>query len=211
MDDLTAAAAIFRSPHRCYDGFILSWIWYYKFALGQSWLYSCLTLTYFSVVGVLSTTLITINLTTWVVKLHVGALVISLGLNILLYRRKNMPFSRWWIAGLGWLEVFNKGISGGSYSPVVPSEEGWSGVRGRNAVGITSLAEGITSIVGVSIYLISDISLNSLLLISLGIGAVLSVPLSAYLVSRLPAGRLTYIIGGLSTALGGYTLIRLLI
>jgi hypothetical protein len=40
---------------------------------------------------------------------------------------------------------------------------------------------------------------------------VLSVPLAAYVVSRIPAGRLTLIIGGLSTALGGYTLMKVLL
>jgi uncharacterized membrane protein YfcA len=86
-----------------------------------------------------------------------------------------------------------------------------SGIEGRNAVGITSLAEGITSIVGFGIYFMSGSQLDSQLLFSLAGGAVLSVPISACLVSRLSAGRLTMIIGGLSTCLGGYTLIRLLL
>ena len=42
-------------------------------------------------------------------------------------------------------------------------------------------------------------------------GAVLPVPLFAYIVNRLPAGMFTMIIGGISTALGGYTLVRLMI
>ncbi len=115
------------------------------------------------------------------------------------------------IAGLGLVAAFNKGISGGGYGPVVTAGQVLSGVRGRNAVGITSLAEGITCVVGVGIYLLSGISLSWPLVTSLLLGAVLSVPLSAYFVSRLPVRRLTIIIGGISTALGVYTLIRLLI
>jgi hypothetical protein len=42
------------------------------------------------------------------------------------------------------------------------------------------------------------------------LGAVLSVPIAAYVVSKLPTGRLALIIGGLSTALGSYTLVRVL-
>ncbi|TFG49666.1 MAG: hypothetical protein E4H33_01770 [Anaerolineales bacterium] len=112
---------------------------------------------------------------------------------------------------INFLAAFNKGISRGGYGPVVTAGQVLSGVRGRKAVGITSLTEGITRIVGVGIYLVSGITLYTPLLITLIGGAVLSVPLSAYFVSRLPAGKLTYIIGRFSTALGGYTLLKLLI
>lgn len=162
-----------------------------------------------SVIGVLLATIIAINLPSWAVKLYIGVLVLALGLVILLNKRKEFAFSWKRIVGLGWLAAFNKGISGGGYGPVVTAGQVLSGVRGRKAVGITSLAEGITSIVGLGIYLISGVTLNSTLLISLILGAVISVPISAYIVSRLPAGKLTYIIGGISTALGGYTLVRL--
>ena len=45
---------------------------------------------------------------------------------------------------------------------------------------------------------------------SLVVGAVISAPLAAYLVSRIPVKRLTLIIGSVSTLLGGYTLARVL-
>ena len=65
------------------------------------------------------------------------------------------PFSWWRIGGLGTLAAFNKGISGGGYGPLVTAGQVLSGIRGRNAVGITSLAEGVTSIVGFGIYFLS--------------------------------------------------------
>ena len=86
-----------------------------------------------------------------------------------------------------------------------------AGVRGRSAIGIASLAEGFTSVVGVSMYLLSGTPIAWNLAPSLLLGAVISVPLAAYVVSRIPAGRLTLIIGGFSAALGSYTLVRLLI
>jgi len=168
-----------------------------------------MVLTGFSVVGVLLATIVAINVPSWVIKLYIGVLVLALGLVILLNKRKEYVFSWKRISGIGFLAAFNKGISGGGYGPVVTAGQVLSGVRGRKAVGITSLAEGITSIVGFGIYMFSGVSLNSSLLISLILGAVISVPISAYIVSRLPAGKLTYIIGGISTALGGYTLVRL--
>ncbi len=168
-----------------------------------------MVLTGFSVVGVLLATIVAINVPSWVIKVYIGVLVLALGLVILLNKKKEYVFSWKRISGIGFLAAFNKGISGGGYGPVVTAGQVLSGVRGRKAVGITSLAEGITSIVGFGIYLFSGVSLNSSLLISLILGAVISVPISAYIVSRLPAGKLTYIIGGISTALGGYTLVRL--
>jgi len=61
------------------------------------------------------------------------------------------------------------------------------------------------------VYLASGTPFPWLLAPSLLLGAVLSVPLAAYVVSRIPAGRLTLIIGGFSTALGSYTLVRILV
>ncbi len=170
-----------------------------------------LTLTSLSVVGVLLAVIIAVNVPSWMVKLYIGVLVLSLGLLILRNRKQEYPFSWKRIAGLGWLAAFNKGISGGGYGPVVTAGQVLSGVRGRNAVGIASLAEGVTSIVGFVVYLLIGTNLPWQLAPSLLLGAVFSVPISAYIVSRLPAGRLTFIIGGMSTILGGYTLVRLLI
>lgn len=167
-------------------------------------------LTALSVFGVLVAVTIAVNLPSWVMKLYVGLLVLFLGLVILKNRERELPFSWRRIGGLGFLAAFNKGISGGGYGPVVTGGQVLSGVRGRNAVGIASLAEGVTSIVGVGIYLMSGAAISWQLAPSLVLGAVLSVPLAAFVVSRLPAGRLTYIIGGVATALGSYTLLKLL-
>ena len=164
-----------------------------------------------SAVGVLIATLLAVNLPSWIVKLYIGILVLSLGIYLLTKNQEEHMFSWWRIGGLGTLAAFNKGISGGGYGPVVTTGQVLSGMRGRNAVGITSLAEGVTSIIGFAIYFFSGSELDYNLLIALTAGALLSVPLSAFLVSRLPAGRLTMIIGGFSACLGGYTLIRLLV
>jgi uncharacterized protein len=182
-----------------------------NFKIGSRDLKVVLVLTGCSMVGVLISTLLAVNLPSWAIKLYIGILVLGLGVYILFNQRRDHPFSWLRIGGLGWLAAFNKGISGGGYGPVVTAGQVLSGVRGRNAVGITSLAEGITSVVGFLIYWWSGAALDSTLLFSLMGGAVLSVPLSAFIVSRLPAGKLTVIIGGLTTCLCGYTLVRLLV
>ena len=169
-----------------------------------------LVLTGLSLVGVIVAVLIAVNLPTWSVKLYIGLLVLSLGVVILKNHRSKQVFSWRRIAGLGLLAAFNKGISGGGYGPVVTAGQVLAGVRGRTAVGIASLAEGITSVLGVTLYGLSGTAIDWAFTLPLLLGAMLSVPLSAYIVSRLPAGKLTLLIGGISTALGSYTLIRLI-
>lgn len=169
-----------------------------------------LVLSGLSTLGVLMAVLIAVKLPAWVTKFYIGILVLALGLIILINHRKELEFSWRRIAGLGWLAAFNKGISGGGYGPVVTSGQVLAGMRGSTAVGITSLAEGLTSILGVVIYLLSGTAIIWPLMLPLVIGAMLSVPLSAYMVSRLPTGRLAFLIGGASTILGGYTLLSLL-
>jgi uncharacterized membrane protein YfcA len=75
-------------------------------------------------------------------------------------------------------------------------------------VGIASLAEGVTGGVGVAAYLYSGAPVTWHLATSLLLGAILSVPVSAYVVSRLAPRRLTALIGSLSTGVGAYTLVR---
>lgn len=168
-------------------------------------------LTGLSLVAVLVAVGVAVNVPPWVVKLYVGVLVLCVGLAILANHRRQIAFSWQRLAGLGFVAAFNKGISGGGYGPVVTGGQVLAGVRGRTAVGIASLAEGITSAVGVLAYLGSHAPTPWHLAPSLLLGAMLSAPVAAYVVSRLPAGRLTLAIGGLSTVLGGFTLLRVIL
>ena len=168
-------------------------------------------LSVFSTLGVIVSVFIAVHLPEWMVKLYIGLLVTALGFTIMIRRNRNLSFSWKRICSLGFIAAFNKGISGGGYGPVVTAGQVLSGVRGGNAVGIASLAEGLTSLIGVIVYLINGTALPWNLAAYLMIGAMLSVPLAAYSVSRIPAGRLTLLIGGISTTIGGYTLIKLVI
>ena len=170
-----------------------------------------LVMTLLSIVGVVIAVLISVSLPTWAVKAYIGIVVLGIGISILLNHKRRIAFSWKRIAGLGLLASFNKGISGGGYGPVVTGGKVLAGMESRRAVVIASMAEGITSAVGVSIYLLSGVSINMDLASSLLIGAVLSVPLAAYFIKRVSVGRLTLTIGVMSTALGGYTLLRLFV
>jgi len=83
-----------------------------------------------------------------------------------------------------------------------------SGVGGKNAIGITSLAEGLTCVVGVVAYMHILGALNWHLVIPLVFGAICSVPVSAYTVKKIPTGKLKVAIGIITTVLGIFTLLK---
>lgn len=170
-----------------------------------------LLLTALSVLGVIVAVFIAVRLPSWVIKLYIGILVLVLGVVILKNHKKSLPFSWRRIAGVGFLAAFNKGISGGGYGPVVIGGQVLSGIRGKSAVGIGSISEGITSFVGAVVYLLSGFQIPWHLAVPMSIGALFSVPFAAYIVSRIPSARFTLLIGSLAAALGGVTLIRLLV
>jgi uncharacterized membrane protein YfcA len=150
-----------------------------------------------------------ISVPPWVIKGYVGLLVLAIGIAILLRYRKAQDFSWKRISGLGFIAAFNKGISGGGYGPVVTGGQILTGIDGRNAIGIASLAEGLTSAVGFTAYMLGGAHFPWLLAPSLVIGAVLSTPLAAFIVSWIPIKRLNLAIGSISTILGSYTLVRI--
>ena len=87
-----------------------------------------------------------------------------------------------------------------------------SGINSKAAVGITSLAEGLTCLVGVISYLIfTDSIVDWSLAPSLVLGAYLSVPLAAYTVKKIKDGNLRLIVGIATLILGIVTLWKILI
>ena len=101
-------------------------------------------------------------------------------------------------------------MSGGGYGPVVTGGQLLSGVSGKNAVGITSLAEGITCAVGVMSYFLIKGNVNWRLAPFLVTGGVLSVPLSALTVKKTSSQWLRTVIGIVTTVIGTFTLSKLI-
>jgi hypothetical protein len=132
-----------------------------------------------------------------------------MGIIILIFINKQFKFSWKKITILGVVASFNKGMSGGGYGPLVTSGQVLSGVEGRSAVGITSLAEGLTCLVGVIAYLlIKKGSLDWHLAPWVIIGAVLSVPFSAKSVKIIGTKKLKLAIAILTIALGTLTIVN---
>ena len=163
-----------------------------------------------SILGVLIAVFIALNLPSFYVKLYIGILVLSMGLIILISLKRKFIFSWRKIISLGLLASFNKGISGGGYGPLVTSGQILSGVQSKNAIGITSLAEGLTCLAGVFTYFtFTDHTVDWSLAPYLTLGAILSVPLAAYTVKKFKPNKLRLIVGIATLTLGLLTLGKL--
>ncbi|UCG34705.1 MAG: sulfite exporter TauE/SafE family protein [Candidatus Omnitrophota bacterium] len=164
-----------------------------------------------SIIGTVTAVFIALNISKFWVKLYIGFLVLSMGIMMLIFFNKKFSFSKRKIFGLGMLASFNKGISGGGYGPLVTSGQILSGVEGKSAVGITSLAEGLTCAVGILTYIfVSKNPLDLKLAPFIIIGAVLSVPFSAKSVRKLTEKRLKFAIATLTIILGIFTIVKTL-
>ena len=165
-----------------------------------------------SIVGTVIAVFVAVNIPKFWLKMYIGCLVLAMGIIILICLNKEFKFSWGKITFLGTIASFNKGMSGGGYGPVVTGGQILSGVEGKSAVGITSLAEGLTCLVGVIAYiLISTNPVDWKLAPWITAGAVLSVPLSAKSVKIISTKKLKLAIAVLTVILGAVTIIRTII
>ncbi|MBN1896284.1 MAG: sulfite exporter TauE/SafE family protein [Candidatus Aenigmarchaeota archaeon] len=162
-----------------------------------------------SIVGTVAAVVMAVSLPPIYVKLYIGILMTSMGAFILITSRKIFPFSWTKITAIGMTASFNKGISGGGYGPLVTGGQMISGVKSRNAVGITSLAEGLTCAVGIAAYIAWAALVDWTLVPYLTAGAVLSVPLSAKTVKKINHGTLRVLIGVATLILGAFTIVKI--
>lgn len=178
-----------------------------NFKIGAKDLKIALAMAGCSTFGALAAVFIAINLPKYYIKLYIGVLVFIMGVFILLTLKREYSFSWRKILSLGLLAAFNKGISGGGYGPLVTGGQILSGVNSKNAIGITSFAEGWTCLVGVITYLIyTNHTIKWDLAPSLILGAILSVPIAAYTVKKFKSERLRLIVGVATLILGLVTL-----
>jgi len=162
-----------------------------------------------SIAGTVVAVFVAVNVPKFWLKLYIGCLVLAMGVVILVCMNKEFKFSWRKLSILGIVASFNKGLSGGGYGPIVTCGQILSGVEGKSAVGITSLAEGLTCLVGVITYiLVTKGALEWKLAPYVIIGAVLSVPLSAKSVKVMTARRLKLAIAVLTITLGTYTIYK---
>lgn len=160
-----------------------------------------------AIIGTLPAVSIVVSLDQNLLKLIIGAIILIVGIVIFITRGHRYRFSWRKIIVLGLIASFNKGISGGGYGPIVTGGQILSGVGGKQAVGITALSEGLACLVGVMGFLASGEIHDISIAYPLTLGAICSVPLSAYTVRKLAIKKITTLIGILTILLGASTLI----
>lgn len=162
-----------------------------------------------SIVGTIIAVSLALSLPKTVVKSYIGIMILLIGLFIILGKRVLGRFSWSKVIGLGTIAAFNKGISGGGYGPLVTGGQIMIGVPGKNAIGITSLAEGLVCLVGLILYITFHGWPDWTMAIPMGIGAIISVPAATWTVKILPEQSLRKYIGYATIFLGALTLIKL--
>lgn len=170
-----------------------------------------LVLSAFSVIGTIIAVLLAIKLPAQILKIWIGGTVIFMGIFILATFKRKPRFTWRKITILGTIASFNKGMSGGGYGPLVMGGQILSGIGVKNAVAITSLAEGITCLVGVTLYFFLTSTVDWTLAPWLMAGAVLSVPLAAHTVKRVPEKSMKITIAVVIILLGLFTLAKALL
>lgn len=160
-----------------------------------------------SLIGAVGAAVFAVNLKAYL-KPVIGIIVLAMGIIILVRHRSPGGFSWKKVTGLGITAAFNKGLSGGGYGPLVTSGQILSGVNGKSAIAITSMAESFTCLIGVLTYLIMGTEVSWMIAPPLVVGAVASVPLSAILVKKINTSKFTLIIGVATTILGCLTLYK---
>lgn len=164
-----------------------------------------------AILGTLVSVIIAIRLPPEYLKITMGTIIASMGIYLIIGMNRNFKFSWKGIGIIGTIASFNKGMSGGGYGPLVTGGQLLSGVGARNAVGITSLSEGLTCLLGVILYAFLKSDIDWTLAPWLMAGAVLSVPLAAHTVKRIPEKRMRTAIACTVLLLGAITLSKGLI
>ncbi len=161
-----------------------------------------LTLAGCSIIGALIGVRVALSISETALKILIGGIILVAG--IVIWERANHRFVyRWWkMLIVASVAAFNKALSGGGYGPLLTSGQVISGVDGRAAVAITSFAEAFTCLIGAGLFFIQGHAPSPGLLILVCGGAMLSVPFSAGIVSRLNERFLKRAIAIFTIALG---------
>lgn len=152
--------------------------------------------------GAVAASLLALSLPKFYLNLYIAVLITAIGVALFVLRNRQLRFSWGRLTVLGLLAAFNKGISGGGYGPVVVGGQLLSGVDGKHAIGITCLAEGLTCMVGVAIFLLAGDRVDWSLAPYLVVGALASAPVSVWLVKTLQTRRLRMGIAAATLLLG---------
>lgn len=163
-----------------------------------------------SAVGALAAVALALKLPKLYLKLFIASIILSVGVVILATARRTLRFRAGHIVALGALAAFNKGLSGGGYGPLVTGGQIVSGLNPKHAIAITSLAEGLTCLVGFTAYVLTTGAPDWSLAAPLSLGALLSVPMATLTVRRFNESFIRACVGTLTLILGLLTFAKVL-
>ncbi|MHA1125968.1 MAG: sulfite exporter TauE/SafE family protein [Candidatus Heimdallarchaeota archaeon] len=155
----------------------------------------------------------------FIVKIYIGLMVFAMGILILVLRNKTLQFKNRRIVLLGVFGGFNKGISGGGYTPITVMGQLLTGRGGRSALASTTYTKTAVSIAGAVAYILTHIIVNANASIPLTweylnlapyliAGAALAAPIGALIAKKAENKWLKITIGCTTIFLGLFTLIR---
>lgn len=179
-----------------------------NFNRGSPALNVVIVITFCSIGGSIAAVFLAINLPQYWLKLYISVLILAVGVVLIATLKKNFAFSWKKIISLGIIAAFNKGISGGGYGPVVTGGQLVSGIDPKNAIGITSLAEGLTCVAGVLTYFFTKSVVDWSLAPPLAVGAIMSVPVATYTVKKISSNKLKPLVAGITIILGCASLLK---
>ena len=165
-------------------------------------------LTLFSIIGVAISVVAFVSVPEVYIQLYIGILVLCIGAVILLTFERTFVLTMKKIMGLGLFAAFNKGLSGGGYGPIATGGQILSGVHSKSAIGIASVAEGLTSAVGAVLFFFFVPAAQWGLVPWLLLGGLVSVPAAAFTVKKIHARNLRVMVGIAICALGIVTLAK---
>jgi uncharacterized protein len=143
-----------------------------------------------------------------VLRIGITVMVIGIGAFMLLAWRVKTRFRMRNIAVLAGIAAFNKAFSGGGYGPLVAGGQVLVGMPMRAAVATTATAEAMVCLAAVATYYIGAGTIPLYLLLPLVCGALLSTPLSAITLRRLPEALVKRLMGIAIIILGAWALIE---
>jgi uncharacterized membrane protein YfcA len=171
---------------------------------------TALQLSALSIVGATIAVAVAVSIPKFWLTLFIALIILSVGIVIIATRRRELAFRQRHIIVLGAVAAFNKALSGGGYGPLVTGGQVVSGISAKQAVAITSLAEGLTCFVGLIAYAIVKGMPDWWLAVPLTLGAALSVPMATFTVRRLPESFVRASVGVVTVLLGILALAKLL-
>lgn len=160
----------------------------------------------FGILSLIGGIFLVIELPENILKAYIGAVVIIIGILIFVLKYLDKEFKFGWkkIAGIGFFAAFNKMLTGGGYGTVLAGGQILTGVKSKNAVGITAFSEGLISVFALIIYLIATggAFFNIYLVLYLTAGSLAAVPLGAYIVKKIKTEKLKYLVASFSIIIG---------